>query len=138
MNNSINYFALFEGTWVFNRSISGSGTSAGKATYIKEGSDTLLYREDGLFTNLDGVSFQNFRMYCYRLENGLISVYFTDGKPFHTLQFDGDKATGHHLCACDHYDAEYLFEAPDRFRLSYKVKGPKKDYTIETLFQKIA
>jgi len=41
------------------------------------------------------------------------------------------------LCECDNYKATYEFLNQDCFTLSYDVRGPQKDYVIETKFTRI-
>jgi hypothetical protein len=125
-------FLSLEGNWSFKREISGQGESLGKASFTKISSDTLLYREDALFKSLSGATFKNFQEYHYRLQDGKICIYFTDGRLLHPLELEGGKAKAHHLCGCDVYDAEYHFDLPERFTLCYKVQGPKKGFVIAT------
>ncbi len=138
-------FHFLEGTWHFTRRISHYGQMQGTATFRKAPSNgnQLHYREDGQLQSNDGTSMTAFREYNYRLENGVISVYFTDQKLFHTLIFDQTAsdhttitATATHLCECDTYDATYTFKIPNEFFLRYTVKGPKKEFSIETIFQR--
>lgn len=145
MSKAIEIFRHLEGTWGFKREISGEGKAEGKAFFRKSSTPLEFhYREDGFFINTKGEKFKTFREYIYRYENGTISVYFTDppDKLLHTLIFFNSSsippfmAHAKHLCECDTYDATYQFDSHCTFTLTYAVKGPKKNYTIETYFEK--
>lgn len=64
---------------------------------------------------------------------------------FYTLSFESKGsnliATGEHLCIKDNYHATYTFfggETFERFRLTYDVDGPEKDYRSVTDYERIA
>ena len=85
----------------------------------------------------------------------LISTMYHDGQEevdylFHDLEMDlsghGWSGRGEHLCSLDMYWAYYEFRLPkiaeedsemDVFGVKYKVKGPQKDYTSDTAYQRI-
>lgn len=141
MNVISQIFHHMPGVWTFQRVISGFGNVQGQAFFKKLGeANTLTYREEGVLTALSGQVNNVYRNYIYRYENGQISVYFEDNRPFHTLQFSQShypaSATARHHCGCDVYDAVYTFFSEGKFKLYYAVKGPKKDYTITTDFIK--
>jgi len=50
---------------------------------------------------------------------------------------DLEYAVGSHLCGKDQYNATYIFLNPDSFCLNYQILGPKKDYNINTVFNRI-
>lgn len=130
-------FQNLEGSWSVSRTFN-NGTFTGKATFREQDSQTLHYREDGTMV-LNGSSNQAYREYLYKLENEGITAYFCETPPrlFHHLVFRDEKAEGIHVCDRDTYKAEYYFESPEKFTLTYVVKGPEKDYSIFTIFQKI-
>jgi len=136
-------FQHMPGAWNFQRVISGFGTVQGTAIFRKlTEANTLAYREEGILTALNGQINKVYREYIYRYDNGQISVYFEDKRPFHTLQFTQNdfplSASAGHLCKCDMYDGVYTFFSEKNFKLYYSVKGPKKDYTITTEFSKVS
>ncbi len=135
-------FHHLEGFWQFCRTVP-NGSVIGTARFTKQGSEELYYREEGRMTFLNGSSHRVYREYVYKLEKGVISVFFYE-KPlrlFHHLEVADASdypitARGVHLCGCDQYDAIYQFEGPDKFSLKYLIQGPKKDYSIFTIFEK--
>ncbi len=141
MTSSLHVFQRLAGTWSFRRTISGAGTIEGIAVFAKSPGviNRLSYREDGVF-DLKGQVHKVYKDYIYRYENEGISVYFDDGRHFHTLEFTNSQfplvATADHHCVCDLYKAVYTFFHEKSFRVCYDVKGPKKAFTIETNFTK--
>ncbi|KAL9594334.1 MAG: hypothetical protein Q9219_007084 [cf. Caloplaca sp. 3 TL-2023] len=123
-----------------------------------------LYTEQGTFSADQGLSFAATRQYVYRYQraSATISAWFV--KPdadsavdylFHELlvqdftivknEFSTKpgslvKATGYHLCVDDHYTPEYAFRLEDdtmkKWKLTYQVKGPQKDYVSEATYSR--
>ena len=115
--------------------------------------NTVLYREDGIFTLPNGVKMDVFREYEYQVNpaSNTLEIYFVEyGKRAHlflSLKFqqqqqgDGDKkkdsnvwiATSDHLCIKDLYKGEFRITLDDglsasAITMTYRVKGPNKDY----------
>ncbi|KAI9842446.1 MAG: hypothetical protein M1837_007115 [Sclerophora amabilis] len=124
-----------------------------------------LYAEEGELHTTSGMTMKGTRRYVYRYREDVdkISAWFVKtgaGQEkmvdylFHELDFSspsngeqagGDPspgwlAKGHHLCVEDNYDSEYLFAfravALEKFRISYTVKGPNKDYVSEAWYRR--
>ena len=139
MTSIMSIFKALEGKWNFHRTISNYGIIEGAATFKKSAIEPHLlhYREEGVLKREDGEHFQVYRDYLYRYKNDRISVFFAEKteRLFHVLEFrDATTAVARHICSSDVYDATYKFRLEDEFELSYRVKGPKKDYSITTLF----
>ena len=124
----------------------------------------LLYAEQGELKTDNGLTLKANRKYIYRYnaDDDKISAWFVkedtkmnDGNEevdylFHDLEMqqsgDGWVGKGDHLCNMDMYWALYDFRstksanargAMDVFGVRYKVKGPEKDYTSDTAYQRI-
>lgn len=118
-----------------------------------------LYIEEGDFIADNGLTFRATRRYVWRYDEkkDRLSVWFakTDDPKradylFHEVNFlapkedeadgKGWEATAGHLCVDDFYDVKYQFhfEAVHLrdWRLSYTVKGPKKDYSIDGVYKR--
>jgi hypothetical protein len=120
-----------------------------------------LYFEEGDFETSTGLKFRANRRYCYRYneESDKLSVWFvkTDDQKnvdylFHELEFldpgkdaggkgkSGWRARAHHLCIDDTYDVRYEFcfrgVGIEEWRLGYGVRGPQKDYKIESVYRR--
>ena len=141
MSQIAQIFNSLEGRWHFHRTISNFGTVEGEATFKRSATEKNLlhYREDGEWISKNGLN-KVHREYLYQYQNEKISAYFAEQKDrlLHTLEFQKNGlATAKHLCACDLYAATYQFHNPDEFELTYRVEGPKKNYTMTTLFQRL-
>lgn len=141
-------FNILKGAWRFKRVISDNGIVNGVAEFKEAKPETLHYREEGEWLNAD----QIFRIskeyqYCYDAKADKITVYFFEqgqaDKIFHEIKLVSltDKesiaqGSGEHQCEADHYKAQYRFFNQNKFSLFYQVKGPKKDYISETIFNR--
>ncbi|KAK4156643.1 hypothetical protein C8A00DRAFT_30496 [Chaetomidium leptoderma] len=122
-----------------------------------------LYIEEGDFKASNGLTFRATRRYVWRYseKTDKLSVWFvkTDDEKradylFHGLEFvvpkeeDGQRgengkgweATAGHLCVDDFYDVGYQFNFKAvnlwDWRLTYTVRGPKKDYKIDGVYSR--
>ncbi|KAF2487277.1 hypothetical protein BDY17DRAFT_306680 [Neohortaea acidophila] len=140
----------------------GSATFKPRANAHSE----LLYSEQGELKMDNGVTLTANRKYVYRYstDEDKISAWFVteeskqnDGREeldylFHDLELEqvdgGWVGRGEHLCEMDAYWAFYDFrpsklttelanKAVDVFGVRYKVKGPQKDYTSDTAYQRV-
>jgi hypothetical protein len=142
-----NIFYSLKGNWQLNRTISHHGTMTGVANLTLVNTSELFYREEGLFAS--GITrqvFKVYREYLYQYKQNQIDVFHVENHQptllLHTLHFIDDaqkdvlKAVAHHECGRDVYQAVYLFYV-NQFQLTYLVKGPYKDYTITTMFDRL-
>ncbi|KAF8335361.1 uncharacterized protein EI90DRAFT_3048058 [Cantharellus anzutake] len=146
----------FEGTASFRRRVMDMDADDPKMEYG--------YLEQGKLTTETGMSFDAQRRYRYHYseESDRIDAYFDDSsdkKFFHSLRFlppgeesaeggvwapwvaetrKGWCAVGEHLCAPDTYVAAYWFHFSgihlSEWKVTYKVKGPNKDYVASARF----
>ncbi|CAK4034742.1 Hypothetical predicted protein [Lecanosticta acicola] len=144
----------FDGTATFTPRKPTTHTAAGE----------LVYSEQGELKMQNGLVLKANRKYVYRYDadEDKIAAWFikedTKAKHgheevdylFHDLEMAsaGDSAwigQGEHLCELDMYWAYYEFRIPkvveegqkmDVFGVRYKVKGPKKDYTSDTAYER--
>ncbi|TKA83717.1 hypothetical protein B0A55_00275 [Friedmanniomyces simplex] len=123
----------------------------------------LLYSEQGELRTENGFVLKANRKYIYRFDadEDKISVWFVteDSKQlggneevdylFHDMETEhagsGWVGKGEHLCELDMYWAYYEFRLPkvmeegqemDVFGVRFKVKGPQKDYTTDTAYER--
>ena len=64
------------------------------------------------------------------------SVFFSDGRLFHRARIIAGTASVSHDCAPDTYCGRYRFPHPDRWSLSWRITGPRKDLVISTVFSR--
>jgi len=138
------FFSL-EGKWRLKRSIPGFGEMKGLASFslLPQFPCTFFYREEGIFKTSASLSLPFYREYMYCLRDGKIDVYFASGGKKEGLflslsssQDNGYLATGVHQCGEDTYLATYRFLTHNTFFLRCDVKGPQKDFSIHTCFER--
>ena len=64
------------------------------------------------------------------------SVFFADGRFFHRADITKGTAAVSHDCAPDTYRGRYRFPGPERWSLSWRITGPRKDLVISTVFSR--
>jgi hypothetical protein len=126
--------ADFEGVWVFERRIvHADGQEArvtGRAVWSREGA-ALACEEAGEMRLPGAVPLRVTRR--YRWEAGL-RVHFEDGRFFHAVPPEGGE-TGH-WCDPDQYDGSYDFSRWPEFTVTWRVRGPRKDYRMATTYRR--
>ena len=130
--------ADFEGDWRLSRRIvdyrSGAeGRLTGLCTFQREGA-LLRCSERGELV-FGGTALQAERVYLWREDAGLIAVDYNDGRPFHLFNPKGHVARADHDCAPDRYEGEYDFGAWPRWQVTWRVRGPRKDYLSVSEFE---
>lgn len=132
-------FKNLTGTWNVSREIENFGSAAGTATFVYKGENSIHYREDIKVEPFTTDSYEAFREYFYKYDkdDDKITMYFKDLQLFSELEISGEKKlSGEHLCGLDNYNVLFNFLSQDKFTTSYHVKGPKKDYKIETTYDR--
>ncbi len=133
--------ARFAGHWRIARRIDDrrTGTVAwfsGTAELVPDGADALAYSESGLMRLGAGGAFAAGRRYRWiAVPGGSIAVHFADGRFFHAFDPAAPAPqTVRHPCAPDLYDGLYDLGAWPRWRLTWEVRGPRKDYRSSSRF----
>lgn len=62
------------------------------------------------------------------------NIYFDDGRFFHQVPALGGDAA--HWCDPDQYDATYDFTHWPQWSCTWRVRGPRKDYTLHSQYSK--
>lgn len=128
--------ADFEGRWAVQREIlpasGASGRFEGQAEWRVCQSGGLIYAEQGVLTLEGHAPMQAERRYLWK--EGL-DVYFEDGRFFHTVPAEGGAAA--HWCAPDQYDVTYDFTHWPRFEAKWRVRGPRKNYEMISLYSRL-
>lgn len=121
-----------EGRWNFDRRIThDDGTLAhvtGSAVFHPD-ADGLIYDETGQISLNGSTPLSATRRYLWR--PGL-HVLFEDGRPFHTVPSPGEAAI--HDCPPDTYVVRYEFADWPRWETRWQVTGPRKAYTMLTVY----
>jgi len=126
--------ADFEGKWWLSRRIvQGDGTKArlqGVAMFraVPEG---LAYEEIGTLRMPGQPEMEARRAYFWGLD---LTVWFEDGRYFHQVPEDGGETA--HWCDPDQYDGHYDFEDWPVWRVTWDVRGPRKNYRMESEYRR--
>ena len=132
-------FSRLRGEWVLTRTVGHDGVMTGRAAFTDKpgASSSLLYTEQGINRLPGGEEFDFFQNYLYQSDDAGLHVFFADGRTFHTLDFETDRrAKARHLCGNDLYQGTYAFHDDDHFSVTWSVKGPKKDFVIQTKYNR--
>jgi hypothetical protein len=150
-------FKGLEGIWQIERELKGygnmmDGKMLGTASFRKLQNNNApyyyYYQEKGILQLSAGNQFRVHRKYAYSYAEETIHVHYWDdinrhqGPLLHTLYFAQVQkkkswplyADGKYLCKRDTYKAHYEFINNNRFKLSYNILGPHKNYLIKTNF----
>ncbi len=109
---------------------------AGRASFTGEGEDVLLYREDGTL-HIGDTAIHASQSHRWHFVEAHADVSFADGRPFHQVKLDGHHADALHDCPPDLYRVSYHFQTQDCWRQQWHVTGPRKDYTLESVFTRL-
>jgi hypothetical protein len=140
------------GQWTFDRIITDTLSNSkqritGTIRFSWHGPnlESLRYREDGILVLPNGNQLDVFREYEYSCRNGNLEIDFVENGErtylFLSLQFkkyeqDFWLATSDHICIQDLYKGTFQIRfdglGASEIRMTYHVKGPKKDYESVT------
>lgn len=133
--------ADFLGDWSVARHITDrhagqTGHFAGAARLEAIGADDLRYVEEGLIRLGDGPPLRARRVYLWRFAAGRVLVSFEDGREFHSFAAGTTGAGTDHPCGDDLYRVAYDFMHWPMWSARWDVTGPRKDYTLETIYRR--
>ncbi len=125
--------ADFEGQWLIRRRIADhltgqEGQFSGKAHLIPAATGPWTWTETGTLAMPGMAPMQAERRYLWSAGGGRIVVAFADGRPFH--DFSTADPAARHWCDPDDYHVRYDFGAWPLWRVEWRVRGPRKDYTM--------
>lgn len=143
-----NLFNELRGEWVLERNIQtpeGNAQFKGHCVFTEMDDGRLLCHETGTL-NLNGHESEANRSYIYAYEENRVVIFYNDphrqGDVLHELFFKpqgGSYVAAHcHLCGQDTYDLTFTMRADSRIQMDYVVKGPHKDYAMQTLLTRHA
>lgn len=106
---------------------------AGVATFtpVRQG---IAYEEQGIlgFGDWRGTAT---RRYLYVVDDSATAeVRFEDGRHFHALDLSSGAASVDHHCSRDLYRGLYRVLSPARWRVAWRIEGPRKDLLILTRY----
>ena len=132
--------ADFEGSWQISRQITDfriveSGTLEGEVTFTPH-AQGLLYTERGTLRFAGGAPMAAERSYIWSFTDTDVFVAYADGAPFHSFPMTGGPEATPHLCGEDMYRGTYSFVRFPDWKVTWSVKGPRKDYRSVTTYQR--
>lgn len=101
--------------------------------------EELLYREKLLHRAKGFYTVSAKKSYRYRFLKECVQMYFHEeekGRLFMTFPIIEGKTEGSAWCGPDHYHMCWQWNSPSSFNIHYQVRGKKKDYVIESRFEK--
>jgi hypothetical protein len=132
--------AYLTGTWQVHRTahdIAAGMTGRFTGTTVfrgpADGGPGLLHQESGTFL-WQGVARPAERTLRFLPgeTEGTARVEFADGRFFHALDLRSGAYTADHPCSADLYRGTFTVSGPDRWRTSWRVRGPAKDILLVT------
>ena len=130
--------AYLTGTWTIERTLEDtatSGTFTGTATFTPDATG-LAYEERGVLDlgHWRGDSYR--RLHYAPAPSGVLTVTFDDGRFFHELDLREGEWTALHPCGADAYEGRYAVLSEAEWRQEWRVRGPRKDQVIVSLFSR--
>ncbi len=139
-------FDGFSGQWDIVRTISNGARFEGSAIFTPETDNVLQYLERGILKTADDNALESYRCFTYGLKDAEIQIFFKDpirnGALYVALrpQKTGNHfvASDRHDCGDDHYWHTVKWLSASAFHTDIRVKGPQKDYAMQTVYSKCA
>ena len=136
----------FLGEWSVARSIedrlSGAPATFEGRAWITSDGQGALYEERGVMQLAGGAEMNAERRYLWRSSAGGIDVLFDDGRYFHRVDLSVDLSAecpeAEHWCDPDTYGARYDFSDWPKWSCVWQVRGPRKDYTMTSVYSRAA
>ena len=133
--------AYLAGSWQIERQIKDRRTGRmtsfyGQAEFEAADDVALDYSENG-WLDTGTRTLKASQRYHWSFDEGGAGVWFADGRPFHRVVIAYGAASAQHDCPPDLYRVAYAFEAAHHWRQTWHVTGPRKDYTLESLFTRL-
>ena len=132
------------GAWAIERRIDDAATLTGSATFERSAANEAIYHEQGTLRLSTGYEAAAERRYIYQQRADGFAVFFDERPPrlFHGVKLVQDTygclhGEAEHACADDLYMTDYKFEPGMEFKIRHRVRGPRKDYTMVTLYRRI-
>lgn len=127
----------FLGRWRIERDIEDS-LAQSRAHFsgdaeITKGEGVWHYFERGALKLQNAPEMVSERRYIWKPTAGGIDIYFSDNRFFHRLELT-ERAQAKHWCDPDQYDVAYDFSDWPRWSSRWTVKGPRKAYTMTSLY----
>ena len=126
---------FFSKEWRFTKKISlPELLITGSASFKSDTQERKIFKEEGL-------SHECYQHYFYQIKEKSFSIFKFDNTLLHIFQITTYNfpitLTHSHLCNKDSYSCTFKIKDKNTFEIFYSIKGPQKNYTIETIYEKI-
>lgn len=145
ITESMELFHALKGAWDLVRTIDGriaQGRFLGRCSFTPIDNRHLHYSECGVLDVAGHLVDGSTRQFIYAFEAGRILILYDDpfrkGEIMHELQFKDGYAAHSHVCVADRYDLSFHVVNSGQIRINYTVKGPEKDYHMESVLSRRA
>ena len=133
--------AYFAGSWRLTRRIHDLkrreiGRFLGEARFAPDGPAAFDFTERGVLA-LPMMRSEARRDYRFEMTGSGFRVFFPDGRFFHEAIFAQGRADVAHDCPPDLYRGRYRMSGPDRWWLTWRIGGPRKDLMISSAFSRM-
>lgn len=130
--------ADFRGEWCLDRRVEDhhgtqSGCLSGRARF-SPATGGLRYEEEGVLELGSGAKLAARQAHLWHASPPEIVVRFPDGRDFHRFNSESVASEGRHICGADLYLVRYDFADWPRWRVTWTVSGPRKDYTMRSAY----
>ena len=132
------------GAWTIERRVDDAATLTGSATFERSAANEAVYHEQGTLRLSTGYEASAERRYIYRQSPNGLAVFFDERPPrlFHAVALVRGaggclEGAAEHACGDDLYLTDYKFDSGADFRICHRVRGPRKDYTMVTVYRRI-
>ena len=95
------------------------------------------YQETGQIVLPNGQTLSSTRRYRWDATSEGVDVYFDDGRFFHWIDLAHTAPQARHFCDPDSYAVSYKFTQWPVWTSLWKVKGPRKDYEMQSSYRKL-
>lgn len=129
----------FAGLWQVDRQIDdrlGQPMRFGGQARLSWEGDRLIYDEQGQLWGGNGPPLVATRRYLWHADGIRVAVTFEDGRPFHHFDPSRPGSRASHHCAPDQYDVRYEFGTWPVWQSHWQVRGPRKDYAMQTFYRR--
>ena len=137
-------FKSLVGCWLLERKISSGERLIGKAVFEPVSDTVFLLCEEGELSLLNGSKVHASRKWYWHLDvNNVLEITYDArrAEPYHrislVLKDDLWQGQADHLCGADCYQGLYRF-CKNEFGVDQTIKGPAKNYTVQSLYSKMA
>jgi hypothetical protein len=132
--------AYLAGTWTLSRAIVDHRTGV-SGSFAGDAEVQILGRR-GRYEEHGRLRFGGYDSSARRAldligtEGSMVTVLFTDGRPFFDLDLFTGTCRAMHQCSLDRYQLEFGVSSPDLLIERWRVRGPEKDYDARTTWRR--